>query len=81
MDVCAPVHTDGSRWDVWQVDPAKLVLLILNGEPCALDKYKPTIPTIVEGLEGGQAGGTALAEMLFGDFSPSGTLPFTVLLQ
>eukprot|EP00041_Stephanoeca_diplocostata_P002713 m.29340 g.29340 ORF g.29340 m.29340 type:complete len:940 (+) comp13702_c0_seq1:79-2898(+) len=61
-----------------KVTAERLALVLLNGDPVALDAYKPVVPTIVEALEGGQAGGTALAEMLFGDFSPSGTLPFTI---
>ena len=42
------------------------------------DAEKPLVPTIVSAGEGGQAGGTALAEVLFGDVAPSGTLPWTV---
>eukprot|EP00040_Diaphanoeca_grandis_P005636 m.33801 g.33801 ORF g.33801 m.33801 type:complete len:925 (+) comp16874_c0_seq1:89-2863(+) len=63
---------------LYGVAASKLVLVLLNGEPVALDGIKDNIATIVEALEGGQSGGQALAEMLFGDFSPSGVLPFTV---
>mmetsp|Transcript_4933 Transcript_4933/g.14906 ORF Transcript_4933/g.14906 Transcript_4933/m.14906 type:complete len:922 (+) Transcript_4933:43-2808(+) len=56
----------------------KTVLVVINGDPIALDNFKGKIPTIVNALEGGQEGGTGLASVLFGDVSPSGMLPFTV---
>lgn len=61
-----------------QISANKVVLVLVNGDPIALDAYKGTIPTIVEALEGGQSGGAGLASVLFGDVSPSGMLPFTV---
>jgi hypothetical protein len=55
-----------------------LVLVLINGEPVAIDAYVDRIDTIVEALEGGQAGGTAFADIVFGDVAPSGVLPFTL---
>eukprot|EP00039_Didymoeca_costata_P006293 m.88967 g.88967 ORF g.88967 m.88967 type:complete len:909 (-) comp13199_c0_seq1:177-2903(-) len=55
----------------------KLVLVLVNGEPLALDDL-PGISTIIQALEGGENAGTAFAQMVFGDFSPSGMLPFTM---
>jgi hypothetical protein len=57
----------------------KLVLVLVNGEPVAIDQFEPRIGAIVEAMEGGQAGGTALADVLFGDVSPSAMLPFTMV--
>lgn len=45
----------------------KVVLVLMNGDPIAIDAFKTTIPTIVEAFEGGQAAGTGLASVLFGD--------------
>ena len=56
----------------------KLVLVLVNGEPVAIDEYVGRIDTIVEALEGGQSAGTALAEIVLGEVSPSGVLPFTM---
>jgi beta-D-xylosidase 4 len=36
------------------------------------------VPAVVDLFEGGQAAGTAAGEMLFGDFSPSGMMPFAI---
>jgi beta-D-xylosidase 4 len=60
------------------VGAAKVVLVVVNGDPIALDTFKNNIPTIVDALEGGQAAGTGLASVLFGDVSPSAMLPFTI---
>ena len=57
---------------------SKLVLVLVNGEPIAIDAYVNRIDTIVEAMEGGQAGGTAFADIVFGEVSPSGVLPFTM---
>lgn len=51
---------------------------MVSGEPIAIDTYMGRVGSIVHALEGGQAGGTALANILFGSVSPSGTLPFTM---
>lgn len=50
-----------------QVGASKVVLVLMNGDPIAIDTFKTTIPTIVEAFEGGQAAGTGLASVLFGD--------------
>ena len=54
-----------------------LVLVLVNGEPVALDAYVDRIDVILEAFEGGQAAGTAFAEIVFGEVSPSGVMPFT----
>jgi beta-glucosidase len=54
-----------------------IVLVLLNGSPLALGWEAAHIPAIVEAWYPGQEGGRALAELLCGDFSPSGRLPVT----
>jgi beta-glucosidase len=66
------------RQAVAQAAHGKVVLMVVNGDPIALDGIKDMVPAVVDVFEGGQAAGTAAAEMLFGDYSPSGMLPFTI---
>jgi beta-glucosidase len=53
------------------------VLVLLNGSALAVNWAQEHVPAIVEGWYPGQAGGTALAEVLFGDYNPAGRLPVT----
>jgi beta-glucosidase len=54
-----------------------LVSVIISGGPCDLQELVKSSPAIVQGWWNGIEGGTALAEVLFGDIAPSGKLPFT----
>jgi beta-glucosidase len=53
------------------------VLVLLNGSAVAINWEAQNIPAILEAWYPGQAGGTAIAEILFGDYNPSGRLPLT----
>ena len=53
----------------------KVVLVLMNGRPLAIPFAADNIPAIVEGWHLGSASGTALADVLFGDYNPSGKLP------
>ncbi len=53
-----------------------VVLILLNGSAIAAGEFD-AIPAILECWYPGQAGGTAIAEVLFGDVNPSGRLPVT----
>ena len=53
------------------------VLVLLNGSALAVNWAQDHVPAIVEGWYPGQAGGTALADVLFGDYNPAGRLPVT----
>ena len=55
-----------------------LVTVLVSGGPTDLRQLEPVSPAIVQGWWNGTEGGTALAEVLFGDIAPSGKLPFTV---
>ena len=55
----------------------RLVTVLISGGPCDLRELEPVSPAIVQGWWNGMEGGTALAEVLFGDIAPSGKLPFT----
>ena len=54
-----------------------VVLVLLNGSAVAVNWARDHVPAIVELWYPGQAGGTALADMLFGDYNPGGRLPVT----
>jgi len=54
-----------------------LVLVLLNGSAVAANWAKDHVPAIVEAWYPGQAGGTAIADVLFGDYNPAGRLPVT----
>jgi beta-glucosidase len=52
-------------------------LVLLNGSALAVNWARDHVPAIVELWYPGQAGGTALADVLFGDYNPAGRLPVT----
>lgn len=53
------------------------VLVLLNGSAVAFNWESENIPAILEAWYPGQAGGTAIADVLFGDYNPAGRLPLT----
>ena len=54
-----------------------LATVLISGGPTDLQVVESASPAIVQGWWNGTEGGTALAEVLFGDIAPSGKLPFT----
>jgi beta-glucosidase len=53
------------------------VLILLIGSALSINWEKQNLPAILEAWYPGQAGGTAVADVLFGDYNPSGKLPIT----
>jgi beta-glucosidase len=54
-----------------------IVVLLFNGSPISINEIQESIPTIFECWYLGQEAGTAVANVLFGDVSPSGKLPIS----
>jgi beta-glucosidase len=54
-----------------------VVLVLINGSAVSVNWEKENIPAILEAWYPGQAAGTAIADILFGDYNPSGRLPVT----
>jgi beta-glucosidase len=53
------------------------VLLVMNGRPLDLRWAAENVPAILDIWYPGTQGGTAVANLLFGDVTPSGKLPFS----
>lgn len=54
-----------------------VVLALFNGSPITINWAEENVPAIIESWYPGQEGGRALAEVIFGDYSPGGRLPIT----
>jgi beta-glucosidase len=53
------------------------IVVLLNGRPMSINWVNKYVPAIIEGWFPGAQGGTAIAEVLFGDYNPSGKLTMT----
>jgi beta-glucosidase len=54
-----------------------VILVLMNGSAMSVNWADSHLPAIVESWYPGEEGGTALAEVLFGDYDPAGRLPVT----
>jgi beta-glucosidase len=56
------------------------VVVILNsGSGVSMEPWSHDVPAIIEAYYPGQEGGSAIADIVFGDVNPSGKLPFTCM--
>ena len=54
-----------------------VVLILINGRPLSINWADKFVPAILEAWYPGSKGGTALADILFGDYNPGGKLTVT----
>ena len=54
-----------------------IILVLNNGRPLVLDWADQHIPAIVEAWQLGTQSGNAIAQVLYGDYNPSGKLPMS----
>jgi len=54
-----------------------IVLVLMNGRPLTINWAADHVPAIVEAWHLGTQSGNAIAEVLYGDYNPSGKLPMT----
>jgi beta-glucosidase len=88
-----PVRTSGENVDRASLEPPgrqlelmaalaatgkPLVVVLVNGAPIASEWMVQHASALLEAWEPGMRGGTAIAEVLFGRYNPSGKLPMTV---
>lgn len=62
--------------EIYKVNP-NIVLVLNNGRPLALPWAADHIPAIVEAWHLGTQAGNAVAQVLYGDYNPSGKLPMS----
>lgn len=54
-----------------------MVVVLMNGRPLTIEWLDNAVPAILEAWLPGTMGGHAVADVLFGDYNPSGKLPMT----
>jgi len=54
------------------------IVFLQHGRPNSINYIAEHVPAILDGWYLGQEGGTAVADVIFGDYNPGGKLPITV---
>ena len=62
--------------EIYKINPNTVVVLVA-GSSLAINWMQDHLPAIVNAWYPGEQGGTAVAEVLFGDYNPGGRLPLT----
>jgi beta-glucosidase len=54
-----------------------VIVVLMNGRPLTINRVSEKVPSIIEAWYLGNQTGNAVAQVLFGDYNPSGKLPVT----
>ena len=54
------------------------IVVLINGRPLSTRWIAEHVPAIIEPWFCGEKGGLAIADVIFGDYNPSGRLPITI---
>jgi len=55
-----------------------IIVVLINGRPLAIERIVELASAVIEAWFPGEEGGRAIADVIFGDYNPSGKLPITV---
>jgi len=78
------ISLPGVQWElvsaVEQASKGPVIIVFLQGGPIDISQARddPNIMAIIWAGYPGQAGGTAIADVIFGNYNPGGRLPYTV---
>ncbi|MFV0332220.1 MAG: glycoside hydrolase family 3 C-terminal domain-containing protein, partial [Dysgonomonas sp.] len=75
-DIDLPKDQQEFIQEIYKVNPNTVVVLV-SGSSLAINWINENIPAIVNAWYPGEQGGTAVADVLFGDYNPAGRLPLT----
>lgn len=75
-DIQLPADQREFLQEIYKVNP-NIVVVLIAGSSLAVNWMDEHIPAIVNAWYPGEQGGTAVAEVLFGDYNPAGRLPLT----
>jgi beta-glucosidase len=85
--------TDGEGFDIANLDltgmqedlvkavyetGTPVIVILINGRALSVRWISEKVPGIIEAWNCGEQGGNAIADVLFGDYNPSGRLPVTI---
>ena len=75
-DIQLPADQREFLQEIYKVNP-NIIVVLVAGSSLAVNWMDEHVPAIVNAWYPGEQGGTAVAEVLFGDYNPAGKLPVT----
>lgn len=75
-DIQLPADQREFLQEIYKVNP-NIIVVLVAGSSLAVNWMDEHVPAIVNAWYPGEQGGTAVADVLFGDYNPAGRLPLT----